>query len=270
MRSVTKTVRPPAVAGAFYPADPQKLTAQVDRLLAEAKPVALRPKVLVAPHAGYVYSGPIAASAYKLLENLAPKPTRVVLLGPAHTVGFHGVALPAVDALRTPLGLVPVDGELEFRALNFPCVRNEAKAHEREHSLEVHLPFLQRALGAFTVLPLCVGHVGADDVADLLEAVWGGPETLIVVSTDLSHYLPWAEARKVDQKTVEAIVELKVDEVDGERACGAFPLAGLLEVARRKALRPTLLDLRNSGDTAGDKARVVGYAAIAFAEKEAA
>lgn len=262
---VMKTVRPPAVAGAFYPADPQELRAQVDGLLAEAHAQALRPKVLVAPHAGYVYSGPIAASAYKLLQNLKPKPTRVVLLGPAHSMGFPGVALPAVDALRTPLGLVPVDGELEFKALQFPFVLDEAKAHEREHSLEVHLPFLQRALGDFAVLPLCVGHVSADDVADLLEAVWGGPETLIVISSDLSHYLPYDEARRVDQETVESILELQVEAMEGERACGAFPLSGLLLTARRQGLTPTLLDLRNSGDTAGDKDRVVGYAAFAFA-----
>ncbi|MEW5741353.1 MAG: AmmeMemoRadiSam system protein B [Myxococcota bacterium] len=267
---MTKTVRPPAVAGAFYPADPRKLEQQVDGFLAGAKARPLRPKVLVAPHAGYVYSGPIAGSAYKLLENCSPKPTRVVLLGPAHTVGFHGVALPAVDALRTPLGLVPVDGELEFKALQFPFVLDEAKAHEREHSLEVHLPFLQRALGDFSVLPLCVGHASADDVADLLEAVWGGPETLIVVSTDLSHYLPWDEAKRVDQETVDAILDLQVDAMEGERACGAFPLAGLLLTARRKGLEPTLLDLRNSGDTAGDKGRVVGYAAFAFEEKKEA
>lgn len=264
MRPVTRTVRPPAVAGAFYPADAEKLARQVDALLAEATRRPLKPKALVAPHAGYVYSGPIAASAYALLQNLSPRPTRVVLLGPAHTVGFHGVALPAVDALRTPLGTVPVDGELEFKALQFPFVVDEARAHEREHSLEVHLPFLQRALGDFTVLPLCVGRVTPEDVADLLEAVWGGPETLIVVSTDLSHYLPWDEAKALDAKTAESILALDGDALDGEVACGAHPLAGLLLAARRKRLEPTLLDLRSSGDTAGDKARVVGYAAFAF------
>jgi AmmeMemoRadiSam system protein B len=227
---------------------------------------ALRPKVLVAPHAGYVYSGPIAASAYKLLQDLSPRPRRVVLLGPAHTMAFHGLALPAVDALHTPLGNVPVDEELEFTALQFPFVLDEARVHAREHSLEVHLPFLQRTLGEFSVLPLCVGHASPAEVAQVLEAVWGGPETLIVISSDLSHYLPWTEARALDQATVQSILELDVDAMDGEVACGAYPLAGLLQVARKKKLVPTLLDLRNSGDTAGDKGRVVGYAAIAFTE----
>ena len=267
MRAVTRTVRPAAVAGAFYPSSAEKLGRDVDAMLAAATPRPLRPKALVAPHAGYVYSGPIAASAYKLLENLKPKPTRVVLLGPAHTVGFHGIALPAVDALHTPLGNVPVDSELEFEALKFPFVMDEARAHAREHSLEVHLPFLQRALGEFTVLPLCVGHASPDDVADLLEALWGGPETLIVVSTDLSHYLPYSEAQRVDQETVESILALDADALEGERACGTHPLSGLLVAARRKGLEPTLLDLRNSGDTAGDKSRVVGYASFAFTEE---
>jgi AmmeMemoRadiSam system protein B len=254
------------VAGTFYPASAERLGRDVDALLAAAAPRPLRPRALVAPHAGYVYSGPIAASAYRLLENLKPKPTRVVLLGPAHTVGFHGIALPAVDALRTPLGDVPVDGELEFRAHAFPFVIDEARAHAREHSLEVHLPFLQRTLGDFTVVPLCVGRARPDEVADLLEALWGGPETLIVVSTDLSHYLPYPEAQRVDQETVQSILALDSNALNGERACGTYPLAGLLVAARRKGLQPTLLDLRNSGDTAGDKSRVVGYAALAFTE----
>jgi len=266
MQPTAKTVRPPAVAGAFYPADAEKLTRQVDGYLAEAKARPLRPKVLVAPHAGYVYSGPIAASAYKLLEDLSPRPKRVVLLGPAHTVGFHGLALPAVDALHTPLGNVPIDEELEFKALQFPFVLDEARVHAREHSLEVHLPFLQRVLGDFTVLPLCVGHASPEEVAQVLEAVWGGPETLIVVSSDLSHYLPWSEAKALDAGTVQSILAMDVDAMDSELACGAYPLAGVLQVAKKKDLEGTLLDLRNSGDTAGDKGRVVGYAAIAFCE----
>jgi AmmeMemoRadiSam system protein B len=270
MSAVMRTIRPPAVAGSFYPAAPEVLGRDVDALLSAAPPRPLKPKALVAPHAGYVYSGAVAASAYRLLENLRPRPTRVVLLGPAHTVGFSGIALPAVDALRTPLGTVPVDAELEFAARRFPFVIDEALAHAREHSLEVHLPFLQRALGDFTVLPLCVGHARADDVADLLEAVWGGAETLIVVSTDLSHFRTYDEARRLDRATVDALLALDAGALDRERACGVHPLSGLLVAAQRKGLVPALLDLRSSGDTAGERGRVVGYAALAFTEAASA
>ena len=264
--SADQTVRPAAVAGAFYPGDAASLRAEVDALLANAAPRKLTPKLLIAPHAGYVYSGPIAASAYRLLENLAPKPSRVVLLGPAHTVGFRGVALPAARALETPLGAVPVDEELVSVARGFDFVFDDARAHAREHSLEVHLPFLQRALGAFSVLPLCVGQVEAGDVAALLDAVWGGPETLIVISSDLSHYLLWSDAKQVDGDTARMILRCDAAELDGDRACGTYPLGGALLAAKRHGLTPTVLDLRNSGDTAGDRSRVVGYGAFAFCE----
>jgi MEMO1 family protein len=265
MQLVRDPVRPPAVAGTFYPADAAALRSEVGALLAAARPPAVRAKALVAPHAGYVYSGAIAASAYKLLER-APRPTRVVLLGPAHTVALEGMALPAVRALRTPLGEVPVDAELEARALGFPEVFEDARAHAREHSLEVQLPFLQQVLGDFSVLPLCVGRARAGEVAAVLEAVWGGPETLVVVSTDLSHHLGWEQARRADAETIQAILGLDPGALGGERACGAGPLKGLLLAARRRGLRPTLLDARNSGDTAGGRERVVGYAALAFCE----
>lgn len=265
MRQVKESIRPPAVAGAFYPAEAAVLRQEVEALLAGAAPPAVRAKALVAPHAGYVYSGAVAASAYKVLEQ-APKPTRVALLGPAHTVPLEGLALPAARALRTPLGEVPVDPELEARALRFPFVFEDARAHAREHSLEVQLPFLQEALGAFTVLPLCVGRARPAEVAEVLEAVWGGPETLLVVSTDLSHYLSWSQARRADAATLQAILALDPDAIEAEGACGAAPLAGLLLAARRRGLTPTVLDARNSGDTAGSRDRVVGYAAVAFSE----
>ncbi len=257
-------VRPAAVAGSFYPGNAEQLAREVDALLAAARPHACRPKALVVPHAGFVYSGPVAATAYATVAAMRPLPTKVVLLGPSHHVGFRGLALPGVDALATPLGLVPVDLELAQRARTFPFVGESSLAHKREHSLEVQLPFLQRALGRFSVLPLVVGQADPRDVASVLVAVWGGDETLIVVSSDLSHDLPFEEARAVDRHTAEVIVALDDTAVGSDAACGCQPLRGLLVAARAHHLRVEPLDLRNSGETAGDRARVVGYGAFAF------
>lgn len=259
------TVRPAAVAGTFYPGSAAALTREVDAYLDAAKPLPLRPKALIAPHAGYVYSGPIAATAYALLRPLKGTIKRVVLLGPVHRVWVAGLALPGVDAFRTPLGEIPLDKTAIQAIDGMPQVEVSAAAHAQEHSLEVHLPFLQDALGAFALVPLAVGGAAPAQVAEVLEKLWGGPETLIVVSSDLSHYLPYAEARAKDQATVDAMLKLDAHLV-GDQACGAHPVNGLLLTARRKGLTPHLLDLRNSGDTAGDKSRVVGYAAVAFTE----
>jgi hypothetical protein len=265
MFSPTHAVRPAAVAGRFYPGDAATLTADVDAMLAAAPVTAGgRPKALIVPHAGYVYSGPIAASAYGPLRSLRPRPTRVVLVGPAHHVALHGLALPDAAAVATPLGVVRIDAELAGRAAALPQVRVSAEAHAREHSLEVQLPFLQRALGEFTVVPLVVGHASAAEVAGVLEALWGDDDTLIVISTDLSHYLPYADARALDAATAAQIVALD-PQIAAEQACGACAVRGFLPVAQRRRLVPRLLDLRSSGDTAGDRRRVVGYAALAFA-----
>lgn len=258
-------VRPAAVAGAFYPGNAVQLAQQVDTLLAHAHDPHLRPKALIVPHAGYIYSGPIAASAYAAVAAMNPKPTKVVLLGPSHHVGFNGLALPGVEALSTPLGLIEVDQELVAAMRRFPFVGESLLAHKREHSLEVQLPFLQRALGSFTVLPLVVGHAAPADVARVLDAVWGGDETLIIVSSDLSHYLTFDEARVVDAYTAKCIGALCEGELASEAACGAEPVRGLLVAAREHHLCARLLDLRNSGETAGDRLRVVGYGAFAFA-----
>lgn len=260
-------VRPAAVAGTFYPGSAAELTAEVDALLA-AVPDAPRqspPKALIAPHAGYVYSGPIAASAFALLRRLAGRVRRVVLLGPAHRVAIHGLALPGAGALATPLGTVPVDAELAAAVAGLPQVGTDASAHAEEHSLEVELPFLQRLLGDFSLLPLVVGAATPREVAEVLEAVWGGEETLVVVSSDLSHYLPYDVARATDRATVDAILALR-GPLDPRSACGALPINGLLLAARAHRLTPELVDLRSSGDTAGNRRQVVGYAAIAFTE----
>lgn len=262
-------VRPPAVAGLFYAGEAGALGRQLDDAFAQARPVsqgaARPPKALIVPHAGYVYSGPVAASAYRLLAPLRGSVRRVVLLGPCHRVPVRGLALPGAVAFATPLGEVPVDREAVAAIASLPQVVVSAAAHAREHSLEVQLPFLQRALEDFTLVPLAVGDATAGEVAEVLERLWGGDETLVLVSSDLSHYHAHADAQAIDAATVAAILGGAPEAaIDHEQACGATPIAGLLQVARRRALSARLLDLRNSGDTAGDRSRVVGYAAIAF------
>jgi AmmeMemoRadiSam system protein B/AmmeMemoRadiSam system protein A len=236
-------------------------------MLATAKTVADAPvpKALVVPHAGYVYSGPVAAQGYVRLAPAAGQVKRVVLLGPAHRVAVRGLALPEADHFASPLGEVTLDQQAIESLSGLPQVVVSDAAHAQEHSLEVHLPFLQVVLGEFKLVPLVVGAATPDEVAEVLERLWGGPETLIVISSDLSHFLPYDLARKVDADSVEHMLKLDV-RLNHEQACGATPVNGLLAVARRRGLKPELLDLRNSGDTAGDKSRVVGYAALAFHE----
>lgn len=258
--------RPAAVAGLFYPGDPAALARTLEALLATASSTASAvPKALIAPHAGYVYSGPIAASAYALLAPARERVKRVVLLGPTHRVAVRGLALPGAGRFETPLGAVEIDSASVAALRGLPQIAVSDDAHALEHSLEVHLPFLQKVLSSFTLVPLAVGYASPEEVAQVLDAVWGGPETLIVVSSDLSHYLGYRSAQSVDRATCDAILELRTD-IDHDQACGATPVAGLALAARRRHLKPELLDLRNSGDTAGDKSRVVGYASFAFYE----
>jgi hypothetical protein len=261
-------IRPPAVAGMFYTGEPQALASEVATMLAEARPTAspqLTPKALIVPHAGHIYSGPIAACAYALLAPAAKTIRRVVLFGPAHRVAVDGLALPAADAFATPLGIVPLDLAAMQAAQALPQVSINAAAHAMEHSLEVQLPFLQGVLDDFRLVPFVVGQTGGHEVAEVIDLLWGGPETLIVISSDLSHYLSYATARQKDQATAASILQM-LPLTEFEQACGALPINGLIEVARRRGLTPTLLDLRNSGDTAGDRSRVVGYASFAFEE----
>ncbi|MDP2795189.1 MAG: AmmeMemoRadiSam system protein B [Sulfurisoma sp.] len=261
-------IRPPAVAGMFYTGEPGALAGEVAAMLAEVRPATARrivPKALIVPHAGHIYSGPIAASAYALLAPLSGTIRRVVLFGPAHRVAVNGLALPAATAFATPLGIVPLDLAAMEAAQALPQVSVNAAAHAMEHSLEVQLPFLQAVLDEFRLVPFVVGQTGGHEVAEVIDLLWGGPETLIVISSDLSHYLPYATARQKDQATTAGILRL-APLGEFEQACGALPINGMIEVARRRGLTPTLLDLRNSGDTAGDKSRVVGYASFAFEE----
>lgn len=263
--------RPPAVAGTFYPGHPHELEAVVGALLAEAEaaipdntPV---PKAIIAPHAGYIYSGSTAAQAYARLKPAADIITRVILLGPCHRVPVRGLAMSSVDFFKTPLGDIPIDGKAALEIANLPQVQVFDATHAEEHSLEVQLPFLQRVLDDFKVLPLVVGDVPPSEIAQVLDMLWGGPETLIVISSDLSHFLDYDTANDLDKKTCTAIETLSPDAIGHNQACGRYPVKGLLALAKRRGLRVETLGLCNSGDTAGDKSRVVGYGAWAFYEK---
>jgi AmmeMemoRadiSam system protein B len=255
-------IRPPAAAGLFYPAGPVELASMVDRLLGSA-PADERPaRAVVAPHAGYVYSGPVAASAYAALRGRRDRLGRVAILGPSHFVGLEGAAVPAADTWTTPLGTVVVDDRLRAAAVGVGAVVDDGP-HAPEHAVEVQLPFLQRLCDpAPSVLPVAVGEMAIADAADLVAALWEAADA-IVVSTDLSHYLDDAGAREADRRTADAIVDLRARDIGPYDACGAFALRGLVEHARRIGARIRLLDLRTSADTVGDPGRVVGYGAFA-------
>ncbi|MDZ4252718.1 MAG: AmmeMemoRadiSam system protein B [Sulfuritalea sp.] len=271
MHSATAT-RPPAVAGMFYPGDAASLQDELATCLAVAPAPTLGAatpgllKAIIVPHAGYIYSGATAGQAYALLAPLAARIRRVVLLGPCHRVAVRGLAAPTVKAFATPLGDIPLDRTALDALADLPQVVPSDAAHAEEHSLEVQLPFLQTVLGEFQLLPLAVGQTGAREVAQVLDRLWGGPETLIVISSDLSHFHGYAEAQKIDGATAAHILAL--DQLDSfEQACGALPINGLLAVARRRGLRIERVAQCNSGDTAGDKSRVVGYASFALYER---
>ena len=262
--------REPAVAGSFYPAEPDRLRTSLTELLDDARAHragtdVITPKAIIAPHAGYAYSGPVAASAYAAVAPLHDVVQRVVLFGPAHRAPLEGLAVPSVDAFITPLGPVEIDTHARETALACPGVSVDDIAHAAEHSLEVHLPFVQFVLRTdVRVLPVVVGRTSAQTIAAVVDALWGGRETLIVVSSDLSHYEPYEVAQRHDRHTAQAIVTGAIDAIGPRDACGAYPVRGLLVAAGRHRLGIQELDLRNSGDTAGPADRVVGYGAFAL------
>jgi hypothetical protein len=263
---MTVRIRRPAVAGLFYPSEPAELSATVDGLLAAAgRGTGSAPHAIVVPHAGYVYSGPVAAAAYRAVEERAAGIRHVVLFGPPHFVPLEGAAVPAADAWETPLGVVPVAAGLRAVALR-ACADPADLPHAPEHSLEVQLPFLQRVLQhEFSVLPVVIGEMPTSAVADLVAELWGGDDTLVVVSTDLSHYLDDATARRIDEATAEAITGLRPEAIGDGAACGYRALRGLVEHARRAGLTIELLALATSADTSGNRSRVVGYGAFGVA-----
>jgi len=254
-------VREPAVAGIFYPADPDELMKVVGGYLQRALTAGPPPKALIVPHAGYPFSGPVAATAYAHLAPAQETVRRVVLLGPSHRVPLAGLATSSAERFRTPIDDIPLDRTALAEIEKLPQVHRLDEAHLMEHSLEVQLPFLQALFADFTLVPLVVGDATASEVAEVLDRLWGGPETLIVVSSDLSHYHDYETARRMDSRTSHAIETLHWEAIGHEDACGRIPITGLLEAARRRGMAVTTVDLRNSGDTAGTHDSVVGYGA---------
>lgn len=254
-------VREPAVAGTFYTSDPARLTTSIDAMLDEADGTGPVPKAIIAPHAGHIYSGPVAASVYARLKRARGRITRVLLVGPSHRVAFRGIAMTGASSYRTPLGDIPLDRDALQQIAGLPGVTLLDEAHAQEHSIEVHLPFLQRVLGEFSLVPLVVGDAPKEQVARVLETLWDDDNTLVVISSDLSHFHPYRQARQLDATTSTRIISLASD-LNGDEACGCRAINGLLHLADHRGYRVEQVDLRNSGDTAGDRGRVVGYGAF--------
>ena len=253
--------RLPAVAGTFYPENPQQLHQMLNEYLNDAEATAKVPKVIIVPHAGYIYSGHVAASADTRLKKASDRINRVVIIGPSHRVAFSGLALSNAQSFITPLGFVAVDQNALTSIAHLDYVNYFEEAHANEHSLEVHLPFLQEMLDDFQIVPIVTGEATPEQVSLVIDSLWGGDETLIVISSDLSHYHQYAQAKLLDKATSRLIEQLQYEHIDSNAACGKVPVNGLLRLAREKSLAITTIDLRNSGDAAGDKKSVVGYGA---------
>jgi len=265
MNRLAQNIRPAAVAGKFYPAEPSRLGPMVDAFLEQApSQAAQNPKAVIAPHAGYVFSGPIAGSAFRSWVKPARGIRRIVLLGPSHFVAFPGIALPRAAGFATPLGIARIDGEAVKQLEALSQVRQFQPAHEAEHCLEVELPFLQQLFSDFTIVPLVTGQATEEEVRETVDALWGGEETRFVISSDLSHYHDYETARRMDRSTAAAIEGARSEPLSANEACGHLAIRGFLKAARQRGLGARLLDLRNSGDTAGPRDSVVGYGAFVF------
>ncbi|RKZ85020.1 MAG: AmmeMemoRadiSam system protein B [Gammaproteobacteria bacterium] len=263
-----ENIRSPAVAGSFYPADPETLNDMIERDLSQISLSSdtASPKVLIVPHAGYIFSGPIAASAFALLKQSHHLIKRVVIIGPSHRVGFSGVAISNADYFDIPLGRIAIDKIAQAKLLDIEGVHKFDAAHAAEHSLEVQLPFLQYILDDFSIVPIVAGDASPKLIAEVIKTLWGGPETLFVISSDLSHYHDYQTAQLLDQITSQAILNMDVATIDSQHACGSVGIRGLLTFAQHHPMKASILDLRNSGDTAGSKDKVVGYGAYSFTE----
>jgi AmmeMemoRadiSam system protein B len=257
-------IRSAAVAGLFYPADPAQLQREIQSMLSSVDETDSTPKALIVPHAGYIYSGPVAASAFAQLKDIQHTVERVILLGPCHRVPLRGLATSSADYFETPLGTIRIDREAIKQIASLPQVEEFDLTHQQEHSLEVQLPFLQEVLDDFSLVPLVVGDASTEEVSEVLDTLWGDDETLIVISSDLSHYHDYNTARAMDTETCHAIENMNPSAIHYDQACGRNPVTGLLLAAKKHGLHVTTLDLRNSGDTAGDKSSVVGYGAWAL------
>lgn len=263
-----QNIRPAAVSGLFYPANGPALNTMVVNELRSVKSHSNSrfPKAIIVPHAGYIYSGAIAASAYSRLQPYRQHIKRVIIIGPSHRVGFNGLALSSADYFETPLGNIPVDKETNEQLLAIDGVKTLDQAHVQEHSIEVQLPFLQNVLDDFTIVPIVAGNASAKLVDKVINSLWSNDNTVIVISSDLSHYHDYVSAQQLDLSTSDAILNLDLNQIDSEHACGCVGIRGLLSFAQHHAVEATSLDIRNSGDTAGDKDSVVGYGAFIFSE----
>lgn len=264
-----KKSRPTAVAGMFYPDSPQQLKTMIEQSLNQASSSVQiqQPKVLIVPHAGYIYSADIAANAYQYLKPFVNDIHHIVLIGPSHRVAFPGLALSSADYFETPLGDVEINSQARQKLMELEGIDIIDQAHVKEHSLEVQLPFLQHIINRFTLSPIVAGNASPQLVAEAIQLLWGGPETVIIISSDLSHYHDYQAAQVLDQTTTQAILDFDINKIDSQQACGCVGIRGLLHFAHQHPLKASLVDLRNSGDTAGDKDRVVGYGAYVFEEQ---
>jgi len=258
----------PSVAGMFYPDDPKVLRELIQKMLAAADANLPIPKAIIAPHAGYIYSGPTAAAVFACLKNAKQQIKRVILLGPAHRYSLHGLAITDADEFKTPLGSIAIDKAASKTILSLSQVQVINEAYTDENSLEVQLPFLQSVLDEFKLVPILIGDANNDQIVEVLEKLWNGEETLIVISSDLSHYLDYKAAKNIDAATIDAILKLRPQDIAHEQACGRKAINALLTVAAKKALKPKLIDACSSGDTAGDKSAVVGYAGFHFCAED--
>jgi AmmeMemoRadiSam system protein B len=265
MMNITRSA---AVSGLFYPDEPQILRDTIDTLLSQSaiKEQSTQVKAIIAPHAGYQYSGLTAARVYKQLQTLRDRIQRVVLLGPSHRVAFEGMALTEADFFETPLGQIKVNKDDYPQLLAMENMFVFEQAHVAEHCIEVQLPFLQRILNNFTIIPIVVGIADPHSVSNIIESLWGGDETLFVISSDLSHYQSYESAQQTDNETSRAILDLDFNAIQPNNACGCMAVNGLLNFAHRHPLTVKLIDQCNSGDTAGDKDKVVGYGSYLFEE----
>jgi AmmeMemoRadiSam system protein B/AmmeMemoRadiSam system protein A len=268
LSGLPRQIRPAALAGSFYPADVDELRGLVSSMLDATDSNTNSPKAIIAPHAGYIYSGSTAAKVYASLKNTRNSIKRVVLLGPAHRVFVKGLALPKASVFATPLGNIDIDLQAVKLIKHLPHVHFSDEAHAQEHSIEVHLPFLQSCLNRFSLLPLVVGDATPEQVAKVLTLLWGGDETLIVISSDLSHFHEYERSQQIDTATANAIEKMDIDRINPEQACGCRPMNGLLHIARQKQMQIERVGLCNSGDTAGSRDRVVGYGAWILNEKK--
>jgi len=256
-------IHKPVVAGTFYPEDPSLLKQMLRQFLSSAPAHEKPPKAIIAPHAGYIYSGSIASSVYVRLHSVKHKIKKVLLIGPSHRVGFQGLALSTADQFLTPLGAIAIDTLAVKKIAEYPYAQFLDQAYEQEHCLEVHLPFLQTVLDSFSLIPVIVGNASAEQICELIALFWDEPDTFTVISSDLSHFLDYGEAQIKDKKTSELIEQLDYTKLDNNSACGRIPISGLLALAKKYNLQVKTVDLRNSGDTAGSKGKnkVVGYGA---------